>query len=197
MQMHGERPPSQEFQRAFIHMGSIQVECDFCGRTHFANREEAGDWEPGELERLRDEEEQNPGQVMGWDCTSIGAGTIAGKTFVECCPCRGIWRYEKWVWHHRHEIANYIATRSRREAREARSEAEELSLVKSLMDQDWAVARLQDALKNVRDGACIDEPFDRTATRGTTRWCEEGLHGWSFEGEAREWVHFDNREGAA
>lgn len=192
----GDRPPSQAFQSAFIHFGSLQVECDFCGRTHFANNPEAGDWEPGELEHLREAEQQNPGMVMGWDCDSIGSGEVFGKTFAECCPCRGIWHYEKWIWRHRHEIANYIAARVQREARQARAEAEELILAKSLMDQDWAVTRVQDVLKNVRDGGCVDEPVGMAA-EGKMEWCEEKTHGWRYSADDVRWVHVDHREGAA
>ena len=75
-------PPSDEFQQAFTYAGSIRGDCDFCGRTHFCNREDAGDWSDGELEQLREAERRNPSQTMGWDCTSISHGTIDGREFI-------------------------------------------------------------------------------------------------------------------
>ena len=185
----GERPPTPAFQRAFIFSGSMRVQCDFCGRTHFANNENAGDWEPGELEKLRDEEERDPGLVMGWDCDSIGRGVIDGREFAEGCPCRSIWPFERWIWHHRNEIANYIAARVTLEARRTKSEAQELVMAKNLMDQDWAVRRLQEVIENVRDSKCVDEPIGM-GDEGKVEWCEPDVHGWRYKDHVERWVHF-------
>jgi len=37
--------PSEEFLEAICHSGSLVIDCEFCGRTHFGNKEPGMDWE--------------------------------------------------------------------------------------------------------------------------------------------------------
>lgn len=201
MRKQSTAPPSDEFQRAFIFSGSVQVECDFCGRTHFAKREDAG-WEAGELEQMLEKERENPGQVMGWDCTSIGRGTIDGQEFAECCPCREIRRYEDWVWEHRHEILNYVLTRSKRNIERAKAEAEELAVAQALMDREVVLSQLEGAIREAKalDGepgdSCIERPDERYAIDGDTRMCGREGHGWRYDKDTEQWVHYYGLERA-
>lgn len=139
--------PSSEFERAFSSSGSIVVICEFCGRTHFCNREDAGDFEPGEIERLREENRKNPDKVMGWDCTSISRIEIDGKEAAECCPCRRIRRYEDWIWRYRAQIAEYLSGRAAVELEDAKAEAERLAVAAEFMDADRRAFGLRDAIR--------------------------------------------------
>lgn len=143
--------PSNDFESAFTDSGSIVVECEFCGRTHFCNREDAGDFEPGELERLREAQRESPGKVMGWDCTSIGAVEIDGKRAAQCCPCRKIRRYEDWIWRHRTQIAEYLQARVQAELAEAKADAERLAIAAKFIDSDCRLVALLAEIRAAED----------------------------------------------
>lgn len=114
-----EHPPSEEFERAVLTGGSIVRDCDFCGRTHFADSREAGDWNEGELEELRKQSEEKPDKCVAHDYDSIEYGEIAGRIAVLGCPCNSLRRYEDWIWTHRRLIAKYLPTRAEAAKREA------------------------------------------------------------------------------
>ncbi|HLC77530.1 MAG TPA: hypothetical protein VJH92_00205 [Candidatus Nanoarchaeia archaeon] len=80
-------PPSREFMQAVLHAGSISVDCELCDRTHFVNDEKAGDFEEGELERLRENYRQNPDKYVSHNGPEmISYGYLAGKQVVDGCP---------------------------------------------------------------------------------------------------------------
>lgn len=145
------KAPSEDFERAFTSSGSIVVECEFCGRTHFCDREDAGDFEQGELERLREESRKNPGKVMGWDCTSISRIEIDGKEAAECCPCRSVRRYEDWIWRYRTQIAEYLSTRAEADLNAAKAEAERLAIAAKFMGADNRLSDLRREIHSVEE----------------------------------------------
>ena len=57
-------PPSEDFITAVTGGGSIVTDCDLCGRTCFEDSEYAGDWEEGELERLRENADKQPDKYV-------------------------------------------------------------------------------------------------------------------------------------
>lgn len=99
--------PSLEMERAFTSGGGLTMQC-VCGRVHFHGDERAGDWEEGELERLREKSKTDA------DTISSGASyaDCNGQTFVIDCPCNGLRKYEDFLWQHRRQIAGYLSTRS-------------------------------------------------------------------------------------
>jgi len=144
--------PSEEFERAFTSSGSIVVECN-CGRTHFCDREDAGDFEVGELEGLREANRKSPDKVMGWDCTSIGRIQVDGKEFAEGCPCHAVTRYERWIWDHRAGITEYLFARLRRILEDAKGEVASLTVAGKLMGLDEEVRDIEDAIGRLHKAA--------------------------------------------
>lgn len=100
---------SPMFTDVVVDSGSISVDCEFCGRTFFEDSEQAGDWEPGELEGLRKRAKEEPDKVIGMD--SVHWGTIDGKQAVVGCPCNALRKYEDFIWNHRRMIMKYISAR--------------------------------------------------------------------------------------
>lgn len=202
MKKRSARPPSYEFQEAFIYGGSIVAECEFCGRTHFCDREDAGDFGEGELERLRDERRKDPGKVMGWDCTGLGRGIIDGREFVECCPCQTIRRYEDFIWNHRYEIIRYILARSKRDVQRAQAEAEHLAVAQAILDREQVLYKLQSAIQAADEiegkpgEGCVPCPEDRYPFDGQTQMCGRLGHGWRYSDEDRKWTHYYGLERA-
>ena len=104
--------PSEEFIEAFrAGIGSIRAECEFCGRECFEDDEHAGDWEDGELEKLRERAQSQPDKCVAMDTVSLGM--LDGKRFVMGCPCLAdkIRPYENFIWSHRRQIAEYVHKR--------------------------------------------------------------------------------------
>ncbi len=53
-------PQSDDFMKSFMAGGSyVSISCEHCGREHFTDGS-AGDYEKGEIERLRQSEKENP-----------------------------------------------------------------------------------------------------------------------------------------
>ena len=115
----GDTPPSEQFELAFRGSGSLVVNCEFCGRVHFADSVYAGDWESEELENLRKDATENPDQYIGWEYDSVTWGYLNGQQYVHGCPCNEARRYEEFIWSHRFGIAEYLKLRSEIEQLEA------------------------------------------------------------------------------
>ena len=102
---------SDEFVEAFrAGIGGIRGTCQLCDRECFENDEGAGDWEVGELERLRERAKIDE-KFVAMDNVSLGR--IDGKEFVMGCPClpANLGEYESFIWNHRKQIAEYIRSR--------------------------------------------------------------------------------------
>lgn len=128
-----KEPPSEEFLRCITDSGSIVTECDFCGRTHFADSERAGDWSCGELVRLRENAAKEPDKYIG-DATvdSVSTGHLDGKRFVRGCPCNSARRYEDFIWNNARWIADYLRRRSETEFEEAKDRLKSLRVARVL-----------------------------------------------------------------
>jgi hypothetical protein len=104
--------PSDEFVRAFMHSGSIVIDCELCGRTHFGTRS-PGFFDEGELDRLMKKAEADPIQYVADNTAdSISWGTINGKQAVAGCPCNVLTNYERFIWNHRFAIASFLSAKS-------------------------------------------------------------------------------------
>jgi hypothetical protein len=100
---------SEDWWRCFCDCGSIVSTCA-CGRVLFANSEDAGDWEDGELEGLRQKWEEKPDAVIGMndsDTVSVSRlGLIWG------CPCGESIKHENYLIDNQTSILNYYRLRA-------------------------------------------------------------------------------------
>jgi hypothetical protein len=107
------REPSPEFMNALIDSGSPVRDCEFCGRTHFADKDPMIDWEEGEFEKLMIKHEKDPNKYVYHSNTdTVHWGTLAGKQYVDGCPCNRARAYEDFIWQSRHLIASYLEERT-------------------------------------------------------------------------------------
>lgn len=107
-----DHPPSEEFERAISHTGSIHVSCELCGRVHFATAS-PGYFDDGELEQLRKNAEADPIKyVEDGNSDSISWGTINGKQAVIGCPCNILSNFENFIWQHREIIASFLKAKT-------------------------------------------------------------------------------------
>lgn len=112
-----DKPPSDDFMDAVRSGGSIVTDCEACGRVFFEDDESAGDWEDGELEKLRQNAKTNPDKYFAMD--RVETADIDGKHIVVNCPCNYLTRLEQWIWSHRRIIATYISKRAQAAAERA------------------------------------------------------------------------------
>ena len=114
--------PSDEFMEAVCNAGSISVDCELCGRTHFTTLE-ASSFEEGELEDLIKKHEKDPDKYIMSDCSSISFGYLDEKQVVFDCPCNIASKYEKLFWNHRHIIRDYLTAKAKKIMENAESES--------------------------------------------------------------------------
>lgn len=137
---------SKWFEEAFVHSGSIVIDCDLCGRTHFEDDERAGDWSPGELAKLRKNQNANPDMFIGHG-HSPRWGSINGKNAVVDCPCGKLKEWENFIWGHRHLIAKYVANRAKATAEDAYDDEAEAEFLKDNVareDREHKFVKCQD-----------------------------------------------------
>lgn len=103
-------PPSDIFIDAVVCSGHIVADCEFCGRTFFEDDEKAGDWDLGELAKLREDAVREPNRVIAMN-TTVRAGVINGKTGIAGCPCNWGKPYEDLIWGHRRFIMGFISAK--------------------------------------------------------------------------------------
>jgi hypothetical protein len=128
------QPPSEEFIQSIIHSGSIDVDCELCGRYHFGNDKVAIDEEygDGEFEKLIKKQEENPDKfVFHHDEDMVRWGTIDGKQAVANCICNQLSKYENFIWNNRDLIINYLADRIKRKFEKAKEEKGLIEKVKA------------------------------------------------------------------
>jgi len=106
----------ENFERAFrLPISSCRRVCE-CGMEFFNDDDGAWDWERGELELLRLQEQQGKAKGVSY---SVGVVEFDGKEYVDGCTC---WhdRVEKiiaWVDEHRNGIAKYLNAEKARKVR--------------------------------------------------------------------------------
>ncbi len=93
--------------------GGISIFCH-CGRTHFHDDPNAGDWEPGELQKLcKYALEKDSKYIAHRD--GVSAADIDGLVIVWGCECGWLERFEKLIWQERERIMKYFSLRYRTE----------------------------------------------------------------------------------
>jgi hypothetical protein len=102
-------PPSLEFIEALSGGGHMVADCELCGRVCFEDSEIAGDWEEGELEKLREGVRTEPDKYIPMD--SVHSVEIGGKTGIVGCTCNGLRQYEDFIWGYRRVIMKFISAK--------------------------------------------------------------------------------------
>lgn len=116
------KPASEEFWDCIITAGSIVIDCEFCGKTHFVTDPGLYDDEQ-ELKELWKNEEKNPEKYKSYpDYDSISWGYLDGKQAVYMCECNKVRVYEDFFWSHRAIILNYFRKRIEENLEEAQKD---------------------------------------------------------------------------
>jgi len=124
------KPPSELFERVIINAGSLVIDCELCGRTHFATME-SGIYGEGELEELLEKAKNNPEKyIQDPSYDMISWGTIDGKQAVIGCPCNGLRKYEDFIWHNRTVILEYLERRTAETLKRAKRDVENVERAK-------------------------------------------------------------------
>ena len=128
--------PSREFEEAVIHSGSILIDCQLCGRTHYGSNEDAliEDLSEKEYKRLLIDSEKNPDRYVQHDAETISWGDINGKQAVIGCQCNKLFGYENLFWNHRYIIADYFSSRAQKELKIAKDTKNLADKVKKSVD---------------------------------------------------------------
>jgi len=122
------------FRSAFGGSGSIRASCA-CGREYF---EPEGDFDPGELEALKQRASDQPDKVICLDRVSLVS--VDGKQFVDGCACKGHMAYARFIWRNRHPIMEYLKARMEQDYELATVAREKvLALVKTAEDTEKTV----------------------------------------------------------
>ena len=120
----GKEPPSAEFLSAIEEGGTLEIDCDFCGITHFAtwDYEQYDEWSEGEHDEYEDEndvpsyliylrkmaKEKPDWYIEHGNVDSIAYGYLNGKQIVLDCPCNAGLRYELFIKSHAQMISEYL-----------------------------------------------------------------------------------------
>lgn len=134
------QPPSETIEHVVRSAGSLVIDCELCGRTHFATLEE-GRFDDGELEDLRAKAKKEPAKYVedpGYD--SIIWGKIGGKQAVIGCPCNGLRPLEDFIWGSRHVILKYLETRATERLEQAQEDAKDVIQTKKAVEDAEAEA---------------------------------------------------------
>lgn len=128
--------PSKEFEEAVIHSGSILIDCQLCGRTHFGSDEGTLIENLGEKEykKLLKDSEKDPNKYVQHDAETVSWGDINGKQAVIGCQCNKLSEYESFVWNHRYIIEEYFSARAQKELQEAKDTKNLADKVKKATD---------------------------------------------------------------
>lgn len=110
--------PSELFMDLVCNMSTPSIECQLCGRCHFATGSQS-DLFDDNIQNLRKKAAESPDKYVECHDDSVAFGHIEGRQVVWNCPCGKLARYETWIWEHRELILDYIRARSNRELAEA------------------------------------------------------------------------------
>jgi hypothetical protein len=152
-------PPSDMFREAVEDTGTCcATECEFCGRTHFVSSHGHGDYEEGELEKLKEQAAKDPDRyIEESEYDAIGEGYIDGKQAVVHCPCNALRRYEDFIWGHRTIICEYLAARCAKELGEKIRTAEIISTGVNLKNRlDRMLEQARPALDTISKVAGVE-----------------------------------------
>lgn len=101
---------SMPFYNAFWHQASLVIDCQVCGRTHFADHASTGDYEEGELEDLLAKAAENPQQFICHEDLSEWF-TFLNQQVVIDCPCGYAVALQESLWGQRKKIMEYFTDR--------------------------------------------------------------------------------------
>lgn len=141
----GPKPPSDDFMRAVVEDGgsSLEKQCEFCGITHFATRNEGEYWEWSDLGgdgsddapylvHLREMAEEHPDwYIEHCNVDSIAWGNLNGKEIVWGCPCNAGFRYEQFIKYHAEMISEYLNSVAQRELEKATTDVQIAEKIKN------------------------------------------------------------------
>jgi len=96
---------SEDWWSSFCYAGSIVADC-LCGRTNFIDSEDAGDWERGELEHLRELAKEKPDKYVA-DCHGNDTVSISSIGLIWNCPCGESAKHEQYLLDNRSSILSY------------------------------------------------------------------------------------------
>lgn len=116
---------SAEFENAIVDSGSLVIDCEFCGKTHFASYD-AHFYEEGELETLREKAKETPNKYIEHDYSSVSWGYFAGKQAVIDCDCEQLIKWENMIWDNKYIITKYLLARNKRELEEKQHQNKEI-----------------------------------------------------------------------
>ncbi len=106
-----KKKASELFNQAFRdHCGSYWFTCA-CGVTYFTDDSSDMDWEPGELEGLREKATTQPDKYKAVDYT-IETIEINGNRYSMDCDCGEAAYHEKFIVEHARQIAEYLNHRA-------------------------------------------------------------------------------------
>ncbi len=129
--------PSEEFKLAVRVAGSISIDCELCGRTHFTDYSPNDFEEEGELKELMRRHKRNPDKyVLYTNIDSIEWGYIDGKQAVIDCPCHQLSKYERVFWNSKFIISDYFTARAKKELEQARADSKLAKKVETVIEQD-------------------------------------------------------------
>jgi hypothetical protein len=114
--------PTEQASQLFMNLvcdgGTPSIDCQLCGRTHFASGP-SSDEPDEEVKRLRQLATEQPSKYCESTNDSIGYGHIDGKQVAWDCPCRRLRRYEDFIWSHRALILAYLKARAAKNLQDA------------------------------------------------------------------------------
>lgn len=102
---------SELFMDTVCDAGTSSIDCQLCGRLHFAAGEQSC-LSREEIERLRVLAKEHPDQCCESHEDGIAFGYIDGRQAVWSCPCGKLRRYEEFIWNNRDLIVRYIKART-------------------------------------------------------------------------------------
>lgn len=97
--------------------GTPSIDCQLCGRTHFATGPLSTE-DPVQIEEMRASAAKYPDKWLESGDDSLAFGYLDGRQVVWNCPCHKMRRYEDFIWDHRELIAKYLKARLAKQVEE-------------------------------------------------------------------------------
>ena len=120
---------SKFFDEAFLGSGGgTPVATCSCGRTTYCDSDH---YEEGEREDLDSSRNADPQRMLYIEDDYVSIYVLWDITFVFGCPCGGLKNLENQIWHHRAQIAKYLAIRARANVADANAVLDSLALTES------------------------------------------------------------------
>ena len=156
--------PSEEFFDAFLSgSGTGTIDCGWCGRTHYEEKE-GKDWDDGEYEELERRNTEDSDKCM-FHHNGVHFGELDGKVYVYECPCNAVRQHEEWVWGHRRQIAKYIRLKTEK-------------MVQRALEDDDAAEHLEEDVDRLDEkDEVVEEPQGEAGYGGNTGEEEESPQG--------------------